>query len=149
MGGPNHTYFTYDRAYWRLRLFIILRVLRMIMAFAALGAFSMVLRAFWASSFSSWEPSRHLWRLPRCSWGTPGSSPGALWRDFDLPTRHSELRRRLFTSPRGFFKCFGSSPGALRCDFDVQTGVSELQTNEKQILVISYSLSLVTRRSSF
>ena len=46
LGGPNHTYFMYDCAYWRLRLFIILRVLRMIMAFAVLGAFSVVLRAF-------------------------------------------------------------------------------------------------------
>ena len=46
MGGPNHTYFMYDRAYWRLRLFIILCVLRMIMAFAVLGAFSVVLMAF-------------------------------------------------------------------------------------------------------
>ena len=46
LGGPNHTYFTYDRAYGRLRLFIILRVLRMIMAFAVLGVFSVVLRAF-------------------------------------------------------------------------------------------------------
>ena len=39
----------YDRAYWRLRLFIILRVLRMIMAFAVLGAFSVVWRAFGGS----------------------------------------------------------------------------------------------------
>ena len=49
MGGPNHTYFTYDRAYGRLRPFIILRVLRMIMAFAVWGVFSVVLRAFWGS----------------------------------------------------------------------------------------------------
>ena len=49
LGGPNHTHFMYDRAYWRLRLFIILCVLRMIMDFAALGAFSVVLRAFGGS----------------------------------------------------------------------------------------------------
>ena len=49
LGGPNHTHFMYDRAYWRLRLFIILCVLRMIMDFAVLGAFSVVLRAFGGS----------------------------------------------------------------------------------------------------
>ena len=48
MGGPNHTYFTYDRAYGRFIPFIILRVLRMIMAFAVLGVFSVVLRAVWS-----------------------------------------------------------------------------------------------------
>ena len=45
LGGPNHTYFTYDGASGRLRRFMILRVLRMIMASAVLGAFSVVLRA--------------------------------------------------------------------------------------------------------
>ena len=49
LGGPNHTHFMYDRAYWRLRLFIILCVLRMIMDFVVLGAFSVVLRAFGGS----------------------------------------------------------------------------------------------------
>ena len=49
MGGPNHTYFTYDRASGRFRPFIILRVLRMIMALAVLGAFSVALRAFGGS----------------------------------------------------------------------------------------------------
>ena len=38
-------YFTYDRAYGRLRPFIILLVLRVILAFAGLEAFSVVLRA--------------------------------------------------------------------------------------------------------
>ena len=47
MGGPNHTYFMYDRAYGRSRPFIILCVLRMIMAFAVLGVLSVVLRAVW------------------------------------------------------------------------------------------------------
>ena len=142
MGGPNHTYFTYDRGYGRLRPFIILFVLRMIMASAVLGAFSVVWRAVGGTlgfSFSSsWGPAGRPWRLPRCSWGPFASSPGALWRDLDLPSRHSELLRRPFTCPRGSWRRFGSSPGALRCDFDVQTGASELHTNEKQILVISY-----------
>ena len=44
VGGPNHTYFTYDGAYGRLRLFLIPRVLGMLMAVALLGAFSVVLR---------------------------------------------------------------------------------------------------------
>ena len=39
----------YDRASGRFRPFIILRVLRMIMAFAVLGVFSVVLRAFGGS----------------------------------------------------------------------------------------------------
>ena len=71
MGGPNHTYFMYDRAYWCLRLFIILRVLRMIMAFAALGAFSVVLRAFGGSLG---PPFPLLGGLP----GTLGGFQGAL-----------------------------------------------------------------------
>ena len=47
LGGPNHTYFiTYDRAYGRLRPFIILHVLHVILAFAGLEAFSVVFKAF-------------------------------------------------------------------------------------------------------
>ena len=44
LGGLNHTYFTYDRAYGRLTPFLIPGALRMIMAFAVLGAFPVVLR---------------------------------------------------------------------------------------------------------
>ena len=40
-------YFTYDRASRRFRSFIIFSVLRMIMAFAVIGVFSVVLRAVW------------------------------------------------------------------------------------------------------
>ena len=76
MGGPNHTYFTYDRAYGRLRLFIILRVLRMIMAFAVLGVFSVVLRAVWGSFAFLFPP---LGGLPGALGGFQGA-PGGLLR---------------------------------------------------------------------
>ena len=39
----------YDRAYGRLRPFLIPRVLRMIMDFVVLGMFSVDLRSFWGS----------------------------------------------------------------------------------------------------
>ena len=76
MGGPNHTYFTYDRAYWRLRLFIILRVLRMIMAFAVLGVFSVILRAVWGLLGLLFPP---LGGLPGALGGFQGA-PGGLLR---------------------------------------------------------------------
>ena len=44
LSGSNRLLFAYDRAYGRLRPFLIPRVLRMIMASAVLGAFSVVLR---------------------------------------------------------------------------------------------------------
>ena len=93
---------------------------------------------FWVSFSSSWGPAGRPWRLPRCSWGLLASSPGALWRDLDLPSRHSELLRRPFTCARGSWRHFETSPGGPRCDFDVWNGATELQTHDHQILVISY-----------
>ena len=66
LGGPNHTYFTYDGASGRLTRFMILRVLRMIMASAVLGEFSVVLRAVGGPSGASFS----------CSWGPSGSLGG-------------------------------------------------------------------------
>ena len=142
LNGPNHMYFTYDRASGRFRPFIIFCVLRMIMAFAVLGVFSVVLRTVWGPfghlCSSSWGLGGRPWRLPRCSWGPLASSPGALGRDLDLPSRHSELLRRPFTCARGSSGHFGTSPGVPRCDFDVWNGATELQTHDNQILVISF-----------
>ena len=128
LGGPNHTYFTCDRAYGRLRLFIILRVLRMIMAFAVLGVFSVVLRAFGGCLGPLLPP---LGGLP----GALGSCQGALGA---LLGALLGLCGAILTSQpvtpsfvgacsrlqEAFFKCFGSSPGALRCDFEIQRGAS-------------------------
>ena len=76
MGGLNHTYFTYDRAYGRLRPFIILRVLRKIMAFAVLGVLSVVLRAVWGPFGPLFPP---LGGLPGALGGFQ-SAPGGLLR---------------------------------------------------------------------
>ena len=74
MGGPNHTYFTYDRAYGRLRTFIILCFLRMIMAFAVLGVFSVVLRVVWGPFGLLFLP---LGGLPGALGGVQGAPGGA------------------------------------------------------------------------
>ena len=76
LGGPNHTYFTYDRASGRFRPFIILRVLRMIMAFAVLGVLSVVLRAVWGPFGFLFPP---LGGLPGALGGFQGA-PGGLLR---------------------------------------------------------------------
>ena len=123
MGGPNHTYFKYDRAYLRLRLFIILRVLRMSMAFAVLGVFPVVLRAFGGCLGPLLPP---LGGLP----GALGSFQGALGA---LLGALLELCGAILTSqpdPPSFFGAlsglqealgggFGTSPGSFRCDFEV------------------------------
>ena len=76
MGGPNHTYFMYDRAYGRFRRFMFLRVLRMIMAFAVLGVFSVVMRAVWGPLGPLFPP---LGGLPGALGGFQGA-PGGLLR---------------------------------------------------------------------
>ena len=75
LGGPNHTYFTYDRAYGRLRPFIILRVLLLMMASAALGTFSVVLSAFGCSLGHFFSP---LGGLPCALGGFRGALGGFL-----------------------------------------------------------------------
>ena len=72
MGGPNHTYFTYDRAYGRLRPFIILSVLRMILAFVVPGAFSVVLNAVGAALGHMFPPLRGLPGALKCFQGALG-----------------------------------------------------------------------------
>jgi len=104
-----------------------------IMAFVVIGTFSVVLTAFWGSLGYLFPLLQGLLGAPRgirgalggflgpqkCSWGALGTSPGALWCDFELPNRPSELLRRPFRSPRGSRRRFGTSPGAPRCDFEV------------------------------
>ena len=75
MGGPNHTYFMYDRASGRFRPFIILCVLRMIMAFALLGVFSVVLRVVWGPFGLLFLP---LGGLPGALGGFQGALGGSL-----------------------------------------------------------------------
>ena len=86
MGGLNHTYFTYDRAYGRLTPFLIPGALRMIMAFAVLGAFPVVLRTvgdalglvFAPLGGAFWAPSEASKVLLGTSWELLGVSAGAL-----------------------------------------------------------------------
>ena len=65
----------YDRAYGRLRPFIILRVLRMIMAFAVLGVFSVVLKTVWGPFELLFPP---LGGLPGALGGFQGAPGGFL-----------------------------------------------------------------------
>ena len=89
MGGPHHTYFRYDRACQRLKPFISLFVLRMIMASAVLGTFSVVLRAFGRSLgllfvlLGAFLPPLE---APEVLWGPLGSSSAAPECDFYLLT---------------------------------------------------------------
>ena len=112
------------------------------MDFVVLGALSVVLRAFGGSLGPLLSLLGSLPGTLGGFQGALGALLGALLGLFGaiLTSQHvtPSFVGACSRLQEAFFKCLGSSPGALRCDFDVQTGASELQTNEKQILVISY-----------